>query len=119
MPDPGRKHRRTLDALLKDIPERVVVIDSFEQKVQRPVQAAARHALYSGQQTTHTLKRQVSLDEQTGKFGDVSHSQAGPIAAVNLVERCGVLERLPVGVGAIGECGYQASHALQPLALAP
>ena len=36
MPDPGRKRRRTLDALLKDTPELAVVIDSFEQKVQLP-----------------------------------------------------------------------------------
>src|SRR5215510_6736861 len=36
MPDPGRKRRRKLDELLKDMPEIMVVIDSFEQKVQRP-----------------------------------------------------------------------------------
>src|SRR5688572_4196070 len=34
LPDPGRKRRRSLDKLLKEMPELVVVIDSFEQKVQ-------------------------------------------------------------------------------------
>ena len=33
MPDPGRKRRRSLDALLSDIPGLAVVIDTFEQPV--------------------------------------------------------------------------------------
>ena len=36
LPDPGRKQRRQLDDLLKETPELAVVIDSFEQRVQRP-----------------------------------------------------------------------------------
>lgn len=119
MPDPGGKHRRRLEALLKDTPELVVVIDSFEQKVQRPAQATARDALYSGKKKTHTLKSQVSGVEQTGQIVDISDSQPGPMAEVKLVEHCGVLERLPPGVGAIGDCGYQDIHDLHPLAHSP
>lgn len=119
MPDPGRKRRRNLDALLKDTPELVVVIDTFEQKVQRPAQTAARDALYSGKKKMHTLKSQVVVDEDTGEIVDVSDSQPGPMADVKLVEQSGVLERLPVGVGAIGDCGYQGIHDLQPLAYSP
>jgi hypothetical protein len=119
MPDPGRKRRRTLDALLKDTPELVVVIDSFEQKVQRPAQAAARDALYSGKKKTHTLKSQVCVDEQTGQIVDVSESQPGPLADIKVLEASSVLERLPSGVGAIGDCGYQGIHDLHPLAHSP
>src|SRR5580765_2222013 len=36
LPDPGRKRRRSLDALLSDTPELVVVIDTLEQPIQRP-----------------------------------------------------------------------------------
>jgi len=36
LPDPGRKRRRHADALLADIPELTVLVDSFEQRVQRP-----------------------------------------------------------------------------------
>lgn len=36
MPDPGRKRRRKLDQLRQDTPRLAAVIDSFEQKVQRP-----------------------------------------------------------------------------------
>ncbi len=48
MPDPGRKRRRSLDDLLRDTPELAVVIDSFEQKVQRPKDPKARDGFYSG-----------------------------------------------------------------------
>src|SRR5438876_3439375 len=68
MPDPGRKRRRKLDVLLKETPELVVVIDSFEQRVQRPRQATARDALYSGKKKAHTLKSQVRVDENTGEI---------------------------------------------------
>ncbi len=36
MPDPGRKRRASLDVLLLETPELAVVVDSFEQRVQRP-----------------------------------------------------------------------------------
>jgi hypothetical protein len=119
MPDPGRQRRRSLDALLKDTPELVVVMDRFEQKVQRPAQAGARDALDSGKKKMHPLKSQVVVDERTGEIVDVSDSHPGPMADVKLVQQSGVLERLPVGVGAIGDCGYQAIHDLHPLAHSP
>ena len=36
LPDPGRKRRKQLPELLKAIPELGLIIDSFEQKVQKP-----------------------------------------------------------------------------------
>src|SRR5216683_3021914 len=46
LPDPGRKRRRKLDDLLRDTPELAVVIDSFEQKVQRPRDKTQADSLY-------------------------------------------------------------------------
>ncbi len=119
MPDPGRKRRRKLDELLRETPELVVVIDSFEQKVQRPAQAAARDALYSGKKKTHTLKSQVTVNEETGTIADVSDSVPGPRPDVTLLKQSGVLQRLPDGVGGIGDCGYQGIHDLHPLGYSP
>jgi hypothetical protein len=36
LPDPGRKRRPALEALLADTPELAVIVDTFEQRVQRP-----------------------------------------------------------------------------------
>src|SRR6266487_6302595 len=58
MPDPGKKRRRNLDALLSSTPELAVVIDTFEQRVQRPRESAAAKCLYSGKKKQHTLKSQ-------------------------------------------------------------
>jgi hypothetical protein len=41
LPVPGKKHRRTLDQLLADTTELAVIIDTFEQPIQRPKDRAA------------------------------------------------------------------------------
>jgi hypothetical protein len=85
MPDPGKKRRRTLDDLLRDTPELVVVIDSFEQRVQRPRDRDEADGYYSGKKKQHTLKSQVAVDETTGQVVDVSASVPGPTADLKLL----------------------------------
>lgn len=119
MPDPGRKRRRKLDALLADTPELAVVIDSFEQKIQRPKDKAKRDSYYSGKKKTHTLKSQVAVDEETGAIADVSDSVPGPTADLKLLEQSRLLERLPQGVGGLGDSAYQGIAKLHPLCASP
>jgi hypothetical protein len=106
MPDPGRKHRRTLDQLLQDTPELAIVIDSFEQPVQRSKDPSDADKHYSGKKKRHTLKSQIAIDEETGQIVDLSESVLGPTADIALLEQSGLCERLPEGVGAIGDLGY-------------
>lgn len=117
MPDPGKKRRRTLDALLDDTPELTVVIDSFEQKIQRPKAVAERDGFYSGKKKTHTLKSQVAVHEETGAIVDVSESVPGPMADLKLLEQSRLLERLPEGVGGIGDLAYLGIDKLHPQGL--
>lgn len=114
MPDPGRKRRRSLDQLLQDTPELAVVIDSFEQKVQRPKDPNDRDRFYSGKKKTHTLKSQVAVDEESGAIVDVSDSVAGPTADMTLLEQSGLMNRLPKGVGGIGDLAYVGIAKLHP-----
>jgi hypothetical protein len=107
MPDPGRKRRKHLDELLADIPELVVVIDSFEQKVQRPHDPDEQKGLYSGKKKMHTLKSQVAVDEETGQIVDVSDSVPGPTPDIDLLDQSQLLDRLPEGPSAMGDAGYQ------------
>lgn len=118
MPDPGRKRRRSLDQLLRDTPELALVIDSFEQKVQRPKDPNERDAFYSGKKKTHTLKSQIAVNEETGAIGDVSESVPGPTADINLLEQSGLMQRLPEGVGGIGDLAYVGIEKLHPQGLA-
>ena len=129
LPDPGKKQRRQLDDLLQDTPELAVLIDSFEQRVQRPkkekkesgptseVQSGSQKDLfYSGKKKQHTLKSQVAVDETSGKIVDISPSVPGPTADLKLLEASGLLRRLPAGVGGIGDLAYQGAAALHPQA---
>lgn len=122
MPDPGRKHRRHFDELLRDLPELGVVIDSFEQRVQRPQgpdptnrksrQEADRW--YSGKKKMHTIKSQVGVDVHTGYICDVSESVRGPTADITLLKQSHLMQRLPEGVGGEGDLAHVGIGELHP-----
>src|SRR5947209_9948113 len=70
MPDPGRGRRQPLPALLRGTPAVAVIVDTFEQRVQRP--RRRQRAYYSGKKRCHTLKSQVAIDEETGRVAHVA-----------------------------------------------
>lgn len=117
MPDPGRKHRKQLDELLKETPELAVIIDTFEQRVQRCKNRKDADAHFSGKKKQHTLKGQVAIDEQDGTVCDVADSVVGPTADLTLLKQSDLLSRLPEGVGAIGDLAYVGIAELHPKGL--
>ncbi len=112
LPDPGRTRRRHADALLADIPELTVLVDSFAQRVQRP--AVGQQEYYSGKKKAHTLKSQVGVDPQTGKIAAVSESVPGPTADITLLERSGLCKQVPPEGGLGGDKGYPGIDKLHP-----
>ena len=106
LPQPSRKRRRQLDELLRDVPELAVIIDSFEQAVQRPTEHTAAKALFSGKKKRHTLKSQMAINEDTGYIVDISESVAGPTADMTLLHRSKLMKRLPPSVRGLGDLGY-------------
>jgi hypothetical protein len=114
LPDPGRKRRRSLDDLLRDTPELAVVIDSFEQRVQRPQDKKEADGYYSGKKKQHTLKNQVAVDEETGQIVDTSERVCGPTADIRLLEQSGLMRRLPEGIAGIGDLAYVGIEKLHP-----
>jgi hypothetical protein len=115
MPDPGRGRRKKLPALLADTPGLAVVIDSFEQRTQRPKRR--QRAYYSGKKKAHTLKTQVAVDEESGRIVDVSDSVPGRWADIKVLKKSQLLARLPKGVGGIGDLGYVGIADLHPAGL--
>lgn len=114
MPDPGRKRRRSLDELLLATPELAVIIDSFEQRVQRHQDREEADRHFSGKKKQNTLKSQVAVDEEYGLFVDVADSVPGPTADIELLKQSNLLNRLPKGVGGIGDLAYMGIAALHP-----
>jgi len=116
MPRPGRNGRR-LDSLLAEIPGLAVLIDSFEQRVQRPQERQEADEYYSGKKKQHTLKSQVAVDEYSGEIVDVAESVRGPTHDMTLLRQSNLLKRLPSGVGAMGDLAYTGIDKLHPQGL--
>src|SRR5262245_34903518 len=112
LPDLGRKRRRKLAELLHDTPELAVVIDTFEQRVQRPRHREQADQVYSGKKKAHTLKSQVAGAEDSGQVVDVADSVPGPTADLTVLEKSGLMQRLPEGVGGLGDLGYVGIRTL-------
>lgn len=116
LPDPGKKQRRQMSELLQAIPELTVVVDSFEQRVQRP---PGDNSHFSGKKKQNTLKSQIVVDGQTGRIVATSISVPGPTPDLILLKQSAVLEGLPVNYGAAGDLGYLGMDKLHPLAFIP
>ena len=116
LPDPGRKRRRQLSELLNEMPDLMVIVDSFEQRVQRRVDDDSH---YSGQKKQHTLKSQSAVDGNTGRIVDISESVPGPTADIRLLEDSRLLTRLPDDIGVAGDLAYLNLATLRAQGFAP
>jgi len=114
MPMPSRKHRRQLSDLLQDVPELAVIIDTFEQVVQRPQDHTEADGYYSGKKKRHTLKSQVAVDDHSGQIVDIAASVPGPTADLTVLKQSGLVDRLPSGVGGLGDLAYIGIDKLHP-----
>ena len=115
-PDPGKWQRPDLDALLAETPALAVIVDTFEQRVQRPCDRAEADTYYSGKKKQHTLKSQVAVRE-SGRIVDVAESARGPTADLTVLKASRLLERLPPTVGALGDLAYVGIAAIHPRGL--
>ena len=113
----GRRSRRNLPDLLAAIPELTVIVDTFEQRVQRPrdQEEADRH--YSGKKKQHTLKSQVAIDAESGQVVDVPDSVCGPTSDLTVLKASGLLDRLDPDVGVLGDLAYVGMAPLHPAGL--
>lgn len=119
LPDPGRKRRRQWSELLHMIPELTVVVDTFEQAVQRPQAPDDANTYYSGKKKMHTLKSQVSVDAHTGYICAIADSVRGPTADIKVLEDSGLLKALPDAVGVAGDLAYIKLRKLRTNGYAP
>jgi len=117
MPDPGKKRRRQLDQLLAETPDLIVLIDTFEQRVQRHRDRPTADKHYSGKKKQNTLKSQIVVNEETGEICDIADSVPGPQSDIKTLSESGVVQRLGEGVGAGGDLAYVGIDKLHPQGL--
>jgi len=102
LPTAGRpRNGKSLPRILRETPAAAVVIDSFEQAVQRPRRRQRRY--YSGKKKRHTQKVQVAVDEESGTTCHSTEAVPGPTADLKLLQRSRLLSRLARGVGAFAD----------------
>jgi len=114
LPAPPAKQRRGVDAVLRDVPALQVIVDSFEQRCQRPQDRQEADGYYSGKKKMHTLKLQVGVDAQSGDIIDVADSVPGPTADLTLLKQSGLLGRLSPDCDGGGDLGYPGLDKLHP-----
>ncbi len=119
LPDPGPHHRRDLPQLLKNTPGLMVLVDTFEQRVQRPAGQEEQQRWYSGKKKGHTIKSQIAVEEETGRIVDVGDSVPGPTADITVFKDSGLRDRLPPGTGLMGDSAYQSLDRLHPEGYSP
>jgi len=119
LPDPGPHHRRDLPQLLKNTPGLMVLVDTFEQRVQRPSDPEEQKRWYSGKKKAHTIKVQVAVEEETGRIVDVADSVPGPTADITVLKGSALPARLPPGTGLMGDSAYQSLATLHPEGYSP
>ncbi len=112
LPDPGKGQRRDLPALLQHTPALAVIVDTFEQRTQRPQRR--QRAYYSGKKKAHTLKSQVAVAED-GRVVDVAASRPGRWADLKVFRRSGLVGKLlRAQVGVLGDLGYVGLDDVSP-----
>ena len=107
--DPARRPRRCVAEVMADFPDVRLVIDSKEQRVQRPGGPHERQKpFYSGKKRTHTLKTQLAVSP-SGRIESVSPSVPGSVNDVRLLRETGLLGRLAEGETGLTDKGYEGA----------
>jgi hypothetical protein len=116
--DPGKYRRPDLDDLLRETPEVAVIVDTFEQRIERPTDRAVADTYYSGKKKQHTLKVQVAVDE-AGGIVDIAESVRGPTSDLSVLRASDLPKRLPPEVGILGDLAYVGIAAVHPTGATP
>jgi len=91
---------------LADLDDESRVVDSWEQRTQRPTDHKEADDHYSGKKKAHTLKSQIVVQLGTGSVLEVSPSVPGPVADPPLLRDSGMRERRGPDHRTLGDLGY-------------
>jgi len=102
----SRKRGYDLGHIFEEVPGLAVVVDAFEQEVEKPQKREEADKNYSGKKKKHTIKTQVTVDAYTGEIVDIADSVPGRVHDKALFDESGVIDRLPDDTTYMGDLGY-------------
>lgn len=101
-----RKRGYKLEEIFEQIPGLVVVIDAFEQQIEKPTKREDADPFYSKKKKAHTIKSQIGVDAYTGEIVDVADSLNGRRQDKGYFNESGITDRLPDDTSYMGDLGY-------------
>ena len=114
-----RKRGYQLEEIFAQVPGLAVVIDAFEQQVERPSKQSIADQWYSGKKKRHTIMSQIGVDAYTGEVLDVAKSMRGGRQDKGYFNDSGTPDRLPEDTAFMGDLGYPGLDKDLPLAAIP
>ncbi|NIS82595.1 MAG: transposase [Anaerolineales bacterium] len=121
-PDPPKRGQgKNVEQALREYPDLLAIVDTTEQRVQRPGDDERQRCHYSGKpvladrpgKKAHTRKTAIVVNER-GRIRDVSHSTPGSKHDLKHVVESQVIDETPEDVTVIGDAGFDGLQNYYP-----
>ncbi len=115
-PPPSRRQRyRVAEALhaypeVAELDDQTRVVDSYEQRVQRPTDRREADRHYAGKKKAHTVKTQVVVELGSGDVREVAAGVRGPVSDPTLLRQSGALARGEPDDPFMGDQAYRSAN---------
>jgi hypothetical protein len=110
---PKRGEGKSVDQALREYPDLLAIVDTTEQRVQRPRDNDEQKQHYSGKKKAHTRKTAIVVNER-GRIRDVSDSTPGSKHDLKHVVESQVIDEIPEDVTIIGDAGFDGLQNYYP-----
>jgi DDE superfamily endonuclease len=112
---PGKDQRKFRSAaeVMTAFPQVAIIIDSKEQRINRPQGYETQKPYYSGKKKAHTVKTQIAVDP-CGRIVALGGSVPGSTHDLTLLRGSGVLEKLEPGEAGMMDKGYVGVEKYYP-----
>ena len=110
---PKRGEGKSVDEALRAYPDLLAIVDTTEQRVQRPGDDDDQRRHYSGKKKAHTRKTAIVVNER-GRIRDVSDSTPGSKHDLKHVIESRVIDKIPEDVTTIGDAGFDGLQNYYP-----
>jgi hypothetical protein len=110
---PKRGEGKSVEETLREYPDLLAIIDTTEQRIQRPGNEDDQKGHYSGKKKAHTRKTAIVVNER-GRIRDVSRSTPGSKHDLKHVVESRVIDEIPKDVTAIGDAGFDGLQNYYP-----
>lgn len=110
---PKRGEGKSIEEALRAYPDLLAIVDTTEQRVQRPGNDDDQRRHYSGKKKAHTRKTAIVVNER-GRIRDVSESTPGSKHDLKHVVESRVIDSIPEDVTTIGDAGFDGLQNYYP-----